>query len=70
MWINRWSEEGAGPLHAEWRGLAHDMGEAIALDRGGAAMHGIFVGVDERFGLLLRDGAETRLVPLSALLEG
>ena len=70
VWINRWSEEGARPLHAEWRGLAHGMGEEIALDRGGRQMHGIFVGVDERFGLLLRRGDDTSLVPLSDLLEG
>ena len=70
VWINRWAEEGVAPLHAEWRGLAHRMGEEIALDRPGGAMHGVFVGIDERFGLLLRQGGETRLVPLSALLEG
>ena len=70
VWINRWSEEGARPLHAEWRGLAHGMGEEIALDRAGGGMHGTFVGIDERFGLLLRQGADTRLVPLSDLLEG
>ena len=70
VWINRWAEEGVAPLHAEWRGLAHDMGEEIALDRPDGAMHGVFVGVDERFGLLLRQGDDTRLVPLSELLEG
>ncbi len=70
VWINRWSEEGARPLHAEWRGLAQGMGEEIALDRGGGEMHGTFVGIDERFGLLLRRGGETSLVPLSDLLEG
>ena len=70
VWINRWAEEGVRPLHAEWRGLAQDMGEEIALDRGGAEMHGIFVGIDERFGLLLRQGDATELVPLSELLEG
>lgn len=70
VWINRWTEEGVRPLHAEWRGLAHGIGEAAALDRPGGAVHGVFVGVDERFGMLLRDGADTRLVPLSDLLKG
>ena len=70
VWINRWSEEGAGPLHAEWRGLAHGMGEEIALDRPDGEMHGTFVGVDERFGMLLRQGGDTRLLPLTGLLGG
>ncbi len=69
VWINRWSEEGAGPLHAEWRGLAHDMGEEIALTCRGERLAGTFVGIDERFGLLLRGAGGTRLVPLSALLD-
>ena len=46
------------------------MGEEIALDRPGGTLHGTFVGIDERFGLLLREGDATRLVPLSDLLEG
>ena len=46
------------------------VGEEMAVDRAGGAVHGIFVGIDERFGLLLRQGADTRLVPLSDLLEG
>ena len=70
VWINRWSEEGARPLHAEWRGLAHGMGEEIALDRPDGPLHGTFVGIDERFGMLLRQGKETRLLPLSGLLRG
>ena len=70
VWINRWSEEGVRPLHAEWRGLAHGMGEEIELDRPGGALHGTFVGIDERFGMLLRQGEATRLLPLTDLLEG
>ncbi len=70
VWINRWSDEGVPPLHAEWRGLAHGMGEEIALDRPDGTLHGTFVGIDERFGMLLRDGDATRLLPLTDLLEG
>ena len=65
VWINRWSDDGAGPLHGEWRGLAHGIGEEVAV--GGRT--GTFVGVDERFGMLLREGATTSLLPLSGLLE-
>ena len=64
VWIRRWEEEGARPLHAEWRGLAHGIGAAAT--RSGRT--GTFVGIDERFGMLLRDGADTHLIPLTDLL--
>lgn len=63
--INRWTEEGAGPLHKDWRGLAHGMGEPIDI-RGHS---GTFLGVDERFGMLLRDAETTTLIPLTDVLE-
>ncbi|TNF63847.1 MAG: DUF4444 domain-containing protein [Rhodobacteraceae bacterium] len=65
VWINRWSEEGNRPLHAEWMGLAWGVGEAIAQD----GLSGTYLGVDDRFGLLVRDARTTHLVPLSRLLE-
>ncbi|MGQ3487189.1 biotin/lipoate--protein ligase family protein [Roseovarius pacificus] len=64
-WITRWEADGPRPLHAEWRGLAHDMGEDIT--RNGQS--GTFLGVDENFGMLLRDGDKTKLIPLSTVLE-
>lgn len=65
-WISRWSEPG-GPkaLHGEWRGLAQDMGEDITQN----GQNGTFLGVDEDFGMLLRDGDTTHLLPLTSLLE-
>ena len=65
IWITRWEEDGPAPLHAEWRGLAHRMGEEIT--QGGIT--GTWLGVDERFGMLLRAGETTHLLPLSAQLE-
>ena len=65
VWINRWSDDGAEPLHGEWRGLAHGLGEEVAV----SGRTGLFVGTDERFGMLLREGTATRLLPLSGLLE-
>ncbi len=64
-WISRWDSEGARPVHAEWRGLVHGIGEPMTHeDRSGT-----FLGVDEDFGLLLRDDDATHLVPLTAILE-
>lgn len=64
-WIARWEDEGVKPLHAEWRGLAHGIGEETTQ----AGHSGTFLGVDERFGMLLRDETTTHLIPLTALLE-
>lgn len=64
-WITRWEVEGTRPLHAEWRGLAHGVGEPM--HQGG--LDGTFLGVDEDFGMLLRDDNETHLIPLTTLLE-
>ena len=66
VWINRWEDEGARPLHAEWRGLAQGIGEDVTV----FGQSGTFVGVDERFGMILRDGDQTRILPLTDLLEG
>ncbi len=62
-WLNRWQEDGNAPLHAEWMGLLRGVGEPLA-------DHGVFLGTDERFGMLIRDGSDTHLRPLTQLLEG
>lgn len=64
-WINRWESDGNGPLHAEWMGLVPGVGEAVTR----AGISGTFLGVDERFGMLIRDDATTHLVPLTDVLE-
>ncbi|MDU8929352.1 DUF4444 domain-containing protein [Alisedimentitalea sp. MJ-SS2] len=66
-WLSRWEDEGTRALHAEWRGLAHGIGEPISRND----QIGTFLGVDEDFGMLLRDeSGETCLIPLTMLLEG
>lgn len=65
VWINRWSDEGNAAVHEAWIGLVPNVGEEV--EQGGR--RGVFLGVDERFGMLIRQGAETHLVPLSTVLE-
>lgn len=65
VWITRWEDGGNRALHAEWRGLAHGIGENTARD----GKSGVFLGVDENFGMLLREGEKTHLIPLSSILE-
>lgn len=57
VWINRWDDDGVKPLHAELEGLMHGLKE------------GAFIGLDEDFGQLRRDGETTTLIPLTSLLE-
>ena len=64
VWVNRWSDEGNTGLHREWLGLVSGVGDPI--ERGGHS--GRFLGVDDRFGVLIRDAATTHLVPMSTLL--
>lgn len=63
--INTWDSAGPQSLHAEWRGLAHGIGEPVKI----AGLQGSFLGVDERFGMLIRNNETTHLVPLTFLLD-
>ncbi len=68
-WINRWSVDGPVPLLATWRGLAHAMGESVEICVRDAQLTGVFIGVDDEFCLIQRDGGHVRHVPPDALLE-
>ncbi|MCP5086839.1 MAG: DUF4444 domain-containing protein [Rhodobacteraceae bacterium] len=69
VWINEWLDSGTSSLHTEWCGLAHGIGEDYSTNWQGEALRGKFLGIDEHFGLLLRSGDDTRLLPLSGLLQ-
>lgn len=70
VWINRMNDEGLRPLNADWRPLVKDIGEEITVTLHGEEHRGTFLGVDEFFGMLLRQGEETSILPLSLCLEG
>lgn len=65
VWISRWDEGGTRAVQAAWRGLVPAIGEDVTRD----GLSGTFLGVDEDFGMLLRAGDGTHLVPLSTVLE-
>lgn len=69
VWINTWLDDGMARLHADWRGRAYRMGEELSFTLHDIVHAGLFVGIDERGGMLLRDGDDTRLIPLSRMLE-
>ncbi|WP_238368438.1 biotin/lipoate--protein ligase family protein [Mesobacterium pallidum] len=64
-WITRWDGGDAQALHEEWRGLAWGIGEEVSA----LGQSGTFLGIDEDFGMLLRSGDDTQLIPLTRLLE-
>lgn len=70
FWINALDEpDGRMRLHREWSALAWKLGEDAALPVGGGQVGGRYLGIDEDFGILLKTGTGTRLLPLTALLE-
>jgi len=63
-WIHIYLSEGFAPLHEAWRGRCDAIGTEITTPE-----TGLFVGLDERGGMLLRQGAETKIIPLTTILE-
>ncbi|UWR25694.1 DUF4444 domain-containing protein [Sulfitobacter sp. S223] len=64
-WINQWDSSGPKGLHEQWRGLIHGIAEATTMGN----RSGKFIGIDEHFGMLLRDDTTTHLFPLTSVLE-
>ncbi|MGB3314208.1 MAG: DUF4444 domain-containing protein, partial [Albidovulum sp.] len=70
LWLNTIEDaEGRGDLHREWEGLAWNLRDTVSVACDGTRIEGAFLGVDENFGMLLKTGDATRLLPLSSLLE-
>ncbi|HIP23756.1 MAG TPA: DUF4444 domain-containing protein [Rhodobacteraceae bacterium] len=65
VWLNDVETDGQRALHEQWRGLAKGMGDEVEIN----GSTGTFVGVDTQFGLLLKVDGETKLTPLSSILE-
>jgi biotin-(acetyl-CoA carboxylase) ligase len=60
VWINRWLDEGARPIHKEWIGVVYGLNETSEA--------GTFTGVDENFGMILKTDGVTKIVPLTEAL--
>lgn len=68
VWIHRWSEDGPGPLHAEWTGIAYGIGNGLITAVAGETVTGKFLGTDEDFGMLIKTKSGTVVKPLTDLL--
>lgn len=65
-WIHRWLADGFQPLHAAWRDRAWGIGEALPED---GREDGLFMGLDEFGGMLMKTQRSTELRPLTTMLE-
>lgn len=63
-WLHIYLTDGFAPLHEEWRSKAHGLGETV-----GYPETGVFVGLDEWGGMILKDGETTRILPLTDYME-
>ncbi len=68
VWVNSLVTDERRALHSEWRELLYGIGGDVIQTIDAAPRPGVFLGVDADFAMLLRDGKETNLIPLSALL--
>ena len=57
VWINRWIEDGFRPIHDAWVARVEGRGESVAVRHAGALREGVFLGLDERGGMLLKTNA-------------
>lgn len=64
-WLHDWETEGLKNLHRDYAALAWQIGETAEF----AGRSGHFLGLDESLGALLKTDGQTRLLPLSLLLE-
>lgn len=64
LWLTYFLDEGFERLHKEWRPRCDTLGETVARPR-----HGVFVGLDEKGRMLLRDGAMTETISLIQFAE-
>ncbi|VAW03107.1 Biotin--protein ligase [hydrothermal vent metagenome] len=69
VWINGLIDGNIAPLHSEWRGFLYGIGEDVERSGARGKLRGKFMGLDEDFGMLIRAGEETTLIPLSDLLK-
>lgn len=68
-WLHEWQTDGMRRVVSQWRARAHGLRAEVTVAAPGGAAAGLFVGLDEQGGMLLRAGGGVRLLPLTMLLE-
>ena len=67
--IHELLEDGVRRLHSDWTGRAFGIGDEVEFTLAGTPYSGQFMGLDEKGGMVLKDGTTTRILPLSLMLE-
>lgn len=68
VWINTWEDDGFKPLHDAWLNRAEGRGDSVAFAHDGRLERGVFLGLDEHGGMLLKTEDGTRTIPLAGML--
>ncbi len=73
VWLNRFMDEGLRPLHEAWCARCMEIGKPLEEWPGNLSLphekSSLFLGLDERGGMLLRQDGETVLLPLHEQLD-
>ena len=59
-WLHIYLTDGFEPLHREWRAKGDGMGETVTYPQ-----EGVFIGLDENGGMILKTGEATRILSLA-----
>ncbi len=68
-WINRWQEDGVGPVVQAWMSRATGLGKPVAIEVGGQMRQGTFAGLAENGAMRLAKEGVTQTVSLDEAMR-
>jgi biotin-(acetyl-CoA carboxylase) ligase len=68
-WLNRWQEDGVGPVEQAWLARATGLGKEIALEIGGQKKEGAFAGLTESGAMRLEKDGVTQTIALDEAMQ-
>lgn len=69
-WVNRWQDQGFGPVRAGWEGRAEGRDGAVDLTLPGGRIAGDLLGLNDAGALVVASGKQRRVAPITWLLKG
>jgi biotin-(acetyl-CoA carboxylase) ligase len=67
-WLHNWETGGVQPVREAWLARAEGRGETVTIAYDGTKKTGVFLGIDEAGGLILKTGETTTMLDLSKAL--
>ena len=68
-WMNRWQDDGVGPIQQAWLSRATGLGKPLDLAVGGQVRHGIFAGLTETGAIRLVKEGVTQTISLDEAMK-